>query len=180
MEPKRDHPHLNLFEAMLFIAGLALALWLIVPDLREKQPTMGALADKAFLIVVVVLGGLSLVGPLLLLAEVRRRRRPWGPGKLLWFASGMAEWLLWPPIVYRRAVHDAKFGDSTSAICFAYGTPLMAIYVTAALLAGGWLRRRRRRRRPLSWREYFGLILGLAWACTGLYVLYMIYADGFK
>jgi hypothetical protein len=52
----------------------------------------------------------------------------------------------------------------------------MAIYVTVALLAGGWLRRGRRRRWR-SWREQFGLLLGLAWACTGLYVMYLFYGE---
>jgi hypothetical protein len=64
------------------------------------------------------------------------------------------------------------------AQCFAYGTPLMAIYVGSALLFGGWIRRKgRSRRRRLSWRERFGLALGIAWAATGGYVLYLIYAD---
>jgi uncharacterized protein (TIGR03382 family) len=65
-------------------------------------------------------------------------------------------------------------------MCFAYGTPLMAIYVTAALLVGGWLGRRRRRQLRRSWRERFGLVLGLTWACTGLYVLYLLYHDDFS
>jgi hypothetical protein len=54
----------------------------------------------------------------------------------------------------------------------------MALYVTIALHAGGWLPlRRRRRHRPRSWTETFGLLLGLLWACTGLYVLGLIYHD---
>ena len=62
-----------------------------------------------------------------------------------------------------------------AGLCWFYGTPLMAIYVTAALLAGGWLRRHRRRRR--SWREQFGLVLAALWCCTGFYVLYLIYRE---
>jgi hypothetical protein len=63
-----------------------------------------------------------------------------------------------------------------ATVCYFYGTPLMALYVTIALLAGGWLRRPRRRRRARrSWTETFGLLLGLVWACTGLYVLATIY-----
>jgi hypothetical protein len=69
--------------------------------------------------------------------------------------------------------------DSAASVCFAYGTPLMAIYVTAGLLAGGWLRKSRRRRWKRSWREQYGLLLGLAWACTGGYVLYLIYRNEF-
>jgi hypothetical protein len=55
----------------------------------------------------------------------------------------------------------------------------MAVYVTAALLAGGWLGKRRRRRLRRSWREQFGLLLGLCWACTGFYVLYVLYREDF-
>ena len=62
-----------------------------------------------------------------------------------------------------------------SAICYLYGTPLMALYVTLAMLSGGWLTKRRRKRMRRSWHETFGLLLGLAWACTGLYVLEMLY-----
>jgi hypothetical protein len=87
----------------------------------------------------------------------------------------MAAWLLWPPIVYNRIAHDGRFKDSMSAVCFFYGTPLMAVYVTFALLAGGHLRRSRRRRLGRSWQENFGLLLGLAWACTGLYLIALFY-----
>jgi hypothetical protein len=51
----------------------------------------------------------------------------------------------------------------------------MALYVTISLLAGGWLRPRRLRRVRRSWTETFGLLLGLLWACTGLYVLVLLY-----
>jgi hypothetical protein len=96
----------------------------------------------------------------------------------LWFCQGTASWLLWPPVIVHQV--RAKPGEITggAAVCYLYGTPLMALYVTIALLAGGWLPlRRRRRRRPRSWTERFGLILGLIWACTGLYVLWGIYHD---
>ena len=62
-----------------------------------------------------------------------------------------------------------------SALCFFYGTPPMALYVTLALLAGGHLTRSRRRRMRRSWQETFGLLLGLAWACTGLYIISLFY-----
>lgn len=171
---------ITILELMALIAGLAVGLWLIASDI-DAPPRMGDLEDDWLKAVVVILGGLSLVGPpLLLLERCRRRGGAWGPGKFLWFAQGMASWLLWPPIVYRR-LDGGKFGDSSAAICFAYGTPLMAIYVTAALLAGGWLRKKRRRRfAQRSWRERFGLVLGLAWACTGLYILCLLYSEDFR
>ncbi len=141
---------------------------------------MTALIWAAFL-----LGGLSLIGPPILLAERRRRlgRTRFGPGQVLWFSTGTASYLLWPPVIYRR-LHMAPGvppnGGSMGAVCYAYGTPLMALYVTIALIAGGWLRKGRRKRRALSWNETFGLILGLAWACTGLYVLELLYETDFS
>ncbi|MCD4727222.1 MAG: hypothetical protein K8R46_06150, partial [Pirellulales bacterium] len=45
-------------------------------------------------IIVAVLSGISFVGVPLLLARLRRRRTPWGPGKISWFSHGVAAWLL--------------------------------------------------------------------------------------
>ncbi len=70
------------------------------------------------------------------------------------------------------AAHRLRGGPgrgSMAATCYFYGTPLMAVFVTTSLLAGGWIRPRRGRRRP--GREVFGLLVALAWACTGLYIL---------
>ena len=159
---------------MVLIAGLALGIWLVLPDLRGVPQGIGSLNDAVLIGAVMVLGGLSVVGPPLLLSRRKRDRGPWQAGKLLWFASGTAAWLLWPPIVVRR-FQGPGFGNSETGLCFAYGTPLMAVYVVAALLAGGWLRKSRRRRIRRSWRETFGLLLGLAWACTGLYLLVNLY-----
>jgi hypothetical protein len=125
-----------------------------------------------------MLGGLSLVGPPLLLRARFHRRARFRAGEVLWFCQGTAAWLLWPPVIVRHA--QAKLSDppEMAAACYIYGTPLMALYVTIALLAGGWLPlRRRRRRRPRSFTETFGLLLGLLWACTGLYVLGLIYKN---
>ena len=172
---------LGLWEVMVLIAGLAFGLWLVLADFRGNNAEMGGDVSKIVLLgSAAVLGGLALVGVPLLLAEKVRRGRPWGPGKILWFASGTSAWLLWPPVVFRRMKGEQGF-ETASGMCFAYGTPLMAVYVTAALLAGGRLRRRRRGRRSRRpWREQFGLLLGMAWACTGLYVLYMLYRDDFS
>src|SRR5437762_1620020 len=155
---------------MLLIAGAALGFWLILDEFRSKLQANMGLEDRSnawLLALFFVLGGLSLVGPPLLLSTARRR--PWGAGRFLWFAHGTAAWLLWPPVVYLRI--RGVPGNSTSAACFFYGTPLMAVYVTLTLLAGGHFRRSRRRRISRSWQETFGLLLGLAWACTGLYLI---------
>jgi hypothetical protein len=168
---------LTIGEAMLIVAGLGLGLWLILFELREVDRFPDY--DAILLFLVMSLGGLAFVGPPLLLWERRRDRRTWGAGKVLWFSTGGAAWLLWPPVIARRVRGD-HFEATTSGACFAYGTPLMALYLTLALLAGGWLGRRGRRRARRSWRETFGLLLGLAWACTGLYVLYLLYREDFQ
>jgi hypothetical protein len=160
---------------MLMIAGAALGLWVAVP-VPQEQLTNGTWVDALILLLVHTLGGASLVGVPLLLWTARSRR--WGAGRLLWFTQGTATWLLWPPIVYRRAVAGTP-RDSMSEVCYVYGTPLMAVYVTLALLAGGYLSRTRRRRIWRSWQETLGLLLGLAWACTGLYVLWTLYRTDF-
>lgn len=161
---------------MALIAGLALGIWLVVAVFQGRQGN--ALQSLILYTLAFLLGGISLIGPPLLLAERLRRRGRWGPGRLIWFAQGMASWLLWPPVIYIRA-RERNLDSSESASCYAYGTPLMAIYVTTALLAGGWLGRSRRRRARRSWRERFGLMLGLAWACTGAYALYLLYEADF-
>jgi hypothetical protein len=162
---------------MVIVAGLAVGFWLVLPDLRTNQPApMGSVSDLVLIVAVAVLGGVSLAGPPLLLLGWRTPRPTWGAGRVLWFSAGTSAWLLWPPIVVRR-LGDGRFSGpgSETGICFAYGTPLMAVYVTAALLAGGWFRPGRRRRMRRSWQETFGLLLGLAWACTGLYLLVSLY-----
>jgi hypothetical protein len=164
---------LTILDLVVLIAGLGIGFWLAIGIHGKGRPES---AEQWLAVVVFVLGGLSLVGPPLLLRERRRRRARFRAGEILWFCQGSAAWLLWPPVVVRH-VH-AKPGDPAgmAAVCYVYGTPLMALYVTIALLAGGWLPlRRQRRRRQRSFTETFGLILGLAWACTGLYVLGLIY-----
>jgi hypothetical protein len=158
-----------IWELLVLVAGLAVGLWLGAEGLREFD---SARFDSWLFQIGVVLGGLSLAGPPLLIAERRRRGRPWRAGRLLWFAQGMASWLLWPPMIWARARGD-RLGSAS--ICYFYGTPLMAVYITLALLAGGWLRPGRRRRRLIPWRERFGILLGLAWACLGFYLLFLIY-----
>ncbi len=174
--PARRAQQLTLQELMLLIAGIALGLWVVIDGLREAAGQSDPPFLKWMFGLVGVLGGVAALGPVLLLIERLKTRERWGPGKVLWFSQGMASWLLWPPVLYHRAV-KGNLDQSTAWVCYFYGTPLMAIYVTAALLAGGWLRRRGRRFRRLSWREQFGLIMNLLWATTGFYVLYLIYRD---
>ena len=173
---------MSLGELILLVLGVGIGLWLVAEPLRE-----GGGNDPAAVVLLVaggVLGGASLVGvPLLVRERLRRPGRPFGAGRTLWFAHGTAAWLLWPPIVADR-LRTATPGTTPTIepdvpqICYFYGTPLMGLYVATALIVGGrWPRpwRRRRGRAPLPWRERFGLLLGLAWACLGVYVLSLIY-----
>ncbi len=181
-----DRRRFGLGALMLLIAGVAVGFWIVVEDLRQLpqrqgsigfHPHFGSWDEAVFLVVLGGLGGLSVVGPPLLFWGRRRDRRRWGPGHVLWFSQGMASWLLWPPVIYKR-VQGGRLVEASTGICWVYGTPLMAIYVVAALTAGHWIRRRRRRK-PLAWPERFGLILGLLWAVTGVYVLYQLYRGDF-
>jgi hypothetical protein len=181
---RRRADRLSIGVAMLLVAGAALGLSLVADELSRQfaqggdvQPDLaiGKWDEIVLLASIYFLGGLSLVGPPLLLLTARKRA--WGAGRLLWFAQGTASWLLWPPFAYRKIVSPDS--DSFSGTCYYYGTPLMAVYVTLALLAGGRLKRSRRRRIYRSWQETFGLFLGLAWACTGLYLIALFYRHDF-
>jgi hypothetical protein len=165
---QRPDERLTILDLLLLVVGIAVGLWLFADGIRSTP----AGEDRAAGIVVAVLGGLSVVGPPLLLWRRHRLRARLRLGELLWLCHGTASWLLWPPIIAHR-IQGRPAGDTMAAICYFYGTPLMAVYVTTSLLAGGWIRPRRGRRRP--WRESFGLLLALAWACTGLYILSIIY-----
>jgi 4-amino-4-deoxy-L-arabinose transferase-like glycosyltransferase len=169
LNPRADR--LSIGTLMLLIAGVALGLWLGTDRTDAQQ------RPHWLVLLVFVLGGLSVVGPPLLLLTAKRR--PWGAGRFLWFVHGTAAWLLWPPVVYLRARGVSDI-ESSSAVCFLYGTPLMAVYVTLTLLAGGHLNRSRRRRIRRSRQETFGLLLGLAWACTGLYLISVFYREDLR
>jgi hypothetical protein len=173
---------------MFLIAGMAVGIWIFAEDLKElfetqnanPEPFLGRWDILVFTAGVALLGGLSAAGvPLLLAERMRRPPRPWDTGRFCWFTQGISAWLLWPPLIYHK-VKGGELGASFSGPCYFYGTPLMAVYITASLAAGGRLRRSRRRRLRLSWRERFGLFLGLAWACLGLYFLAMIYRSEFR
>lgn len=174
--PRPGRP-LTILAFMALVGAAGFGLWLVLPDMRDDPQHVVEVGDRWLLPIVAVLGGASLIGPVVLALSRRRSpRRPFRPGEVMWFSQGMATWLLWPPVVYHRAQGE-RFADTLAGPCYFYGTPLMAIYVTSALLVGGWLRPRRRRR---TWTEQVGLVLGLAWACTGFYLLYTIYKHDFR
>ena len=170
----RRPEQLTILELMILIVGVAVGLWLVTKDVTNS----GSGANAWLCVVVGVLGGLSAIGPLLLLLELRERRIRWGAGRVLWFALGMASWLLWPPLIYHRAWGSRGLTVATGEV-WVCTTPLMAIYVMFAMLAGGWIKRASRRRQR-SWREQFGLLLGIAWACTGSYIMYTLYMADFR
>lgn len=166
---------------MVLIAASGLGFWLALPNLRENQ-ALTALdwLEAAWTLSVGVLGGLSLVGPPLLLWESRRARRRWGPGKLHWFIQGTSSWLMWPPVLYHRFLATPQgMGprEGITQVCYFYGTPMMGLYVLIALIAGGRLRRVARRRLGPSWRERFGLAMGALWAIIGVGVLISLYVQ---
>jgi hypothetical protein len=174
---------LTVLDLMVLIAGLTVGLWLAIPTVKDSHPD----GEEWLGVLVFLLGGLSLAGPVLLLRARVCRRVRLRIGELFWFCQGTATWLLWPPVVYHRLRPSEAMGRDMAAACYFYGTPLMALYVTITLVAGGWLplrlrpgRRRRRARARQSWTETFGLILGLIWACTGLYLLTTIYRNDFR
>ena len=184
--PGTKRERLSIRELLILVAGVGIALavtrpiWTAPHQFEDVDPIQ--VVPVVVRVIVAVLSGVSLVGVPLLLARLTRRRTPWGPGKISWFSQGMAAWLLWPPIVYHQLpLQRAGGGMSWSSVCWLWGTPLMGLYMTAAILAGGWFGRRGRRLMRRSWREQFGLILSCLWACTGLYLLGLLYwIDLFK
>ena len=182
VQPRRA-TRFGLGGAMLLIAGMALGLSLIVDE--SRSPTLPVDAEPHF-------GALGLhrgASPYSSSGECRSWRRHFccsvardvlgDRDEFYGSAQGTASWLLWPPVLYHRIAHGGRLGETTSGVCYFYGTPLMAIYMTSALLAGGHLRRGKRRLRDRSWEEKFGLFLGTAWACTGLYFLVIFYRQDF-
>ncbi len=174
--PKRRQIRLHwLIVDLTFVSlGAVLGIWIASARPDRIEGVIGLHAPIILNTVGAILGGLSLAGPIVVIRSRRGRRQPPRPGELIWATQGIATWLLWPPVVWKR-LSGGNLEDTSSGVCYAYGTPLMALYLTIGLLAGGWLRPRRFRRRALPWQECFGLVLGFLWACTGLYVLWLLY-----
>jgi len=148
---------------MGLIATLAVGFWLALPMMERRDFFPSA---------VLLLGAVSAWGPLILILERFRRRRPIRSGKLLWLVTGLAAWMLWPPALVRHVAFQ-KADPGLSLVCFTYVVPLSGLLLTGALALGGRLHDRKGWRTP--WREAFGRWLALAWSSLGVYVLYTLY-----
>lgn len=161
---------------MLLIAGVAVGLWLSRGD-NELGLSFAEWDGAVFVTTSYILGGLSLIGPPYLL--VTARRKPWDQGRFLWLVLGVATWLTWPGVALmshgRLRTHDRE----ACSVVFMITTPLIALCLLLGLLASGRLRRVRRRLSQRSWQESFGLVLGLAWSCIGVYLVTLVYWDEF-
>lgn len=171
---------LSILELFFLVAGVGIGLavtrqiWTAPYDVAHGDPIQ--VIPIVVRVFVAVLSGISFVGVPLLLSRWTRRRAPWGPGKIAWFSQGVACWLLWPPIVYYQLPLQRSSNEMPwSSVCWLWGTPLMGLYMTAAILAGGWFGRRGRRAMSRSFREQLGLAFSCLWACTGLYLLGLLY-----
>jgi hypothetical protein len=177
--PRTRYERLSLLELFVLVTGVGIAL-AVTREIWSAGEVQGGdpieVVPVVVRVIVAVLSGFSFVGVPLLLSRLTRRRTPWGPGKVAWFSQGIAVWLLWPPIViHQLAGPQSGNGAPWSSVCWLWGTPLMGLYMTAAILMGGWFGRRGRRLTNRSWREQFGLLLSCLWACTGLYLLGLLY-----
>jgi cytochrome bd-type quinol oxidase subunit 2 len=159
---------MHLAQVMALVAGLAVGIWIGISREGRSAPDL----NPVLMFVIFAAGGLALAGPILILAERRRLGRcagSVGVGRLLWFATGTAGWLMWPPIVYRRLTNRESMG--MNQVCYFYGTPLMAVFLWVTFGLSGWLRPRARRRFRKYWTERFGFWLGVVWFLLGGYLL---------
>jgi hypothetical protein len=165
---------------MTLIAGAAFGLALVL----RVAPLVRDSGEGHSLWWVFVMGGLSLMGPPLILMS---RAGPWREGRLLWFTLGIAAWLLWPPIVYDHIYFKNASGGTSSYFCFVYGrlpeseihfvrgSPLLAVFTALGLIFAGTFRKSRRRRIRQSWQECFGILLSIVWAVIGCYLIGTFY-----
>lgn len=167
--PRGERPTIR--DALLLIAGAAFGLWLVTPAWREARNG----TDDWLRVLAFVLGGVSCVGPPMLLWRRIRLRARLELGELLWFCLGTASWLLWPGAVFVR-LKGSSMSNVMSMICFTYVSGLMALFATVTLFASGYQVVRPNR----SWRETLGLLLCGAWSALGAYLLYGIYRSDFR
>jgi hypothetical protein len=178
---------LSIGVVMLLVSGIAIGVWL-AGDLLKEEFTRGRTTNEPVtahagfgwadwtLAVVAgsLLGGLSLIGPPLLL--ITGCKRQWGSGRTLWFSYGIATWVLWTPVVFLKAIGDHQPPWNRGGEDVMLALPSVASVLTMpAMVASGALRRSRRRRFFQSWQERFGVALGVGWTCLGLYWIVWIY-----
>jgi hypothetical protein len=128
-------------------------------------------ADSWRTLITVIVMGLSLTGPLFVLAD-RRGRLGWGG--LFWFAQGLGVWILLPPIIVDRFKSGIRLSP---LLCLVYMLPLMGLWFALAALVNGQLSRRRLRLAP--WRERFGVLLAVVWSPLGVWVVLEFYYNAF-
>lgn len=168
---------------MVLIAGMGVGFWLVVDEVKDMLSGIcvvgplpyGRWDFAAATCVGFGLGGLSAIGPPLLLSQ--RPRKPWDVGRTLWFTYGSAVWILWVPLVAVRLSGGNPLRSLASGDIFLCVLPMMSTFLGPALIAGGWLRRARRHRMLRSWHEFTGLLLGGSWGCLGLYFLMLFLWD---
>ena len=168
---RRGESPFRIADMLALVAALALGSWLVMPMFRGGDSLLSLRLVTAS---TALLGSIALTGPPNpLIARRWLTRRPLGPGSLVWFATGMATWGLWPALIFVRA-RSVTLDRSLSFTCYLYVAPLLGLFLTLSLLlSGSW----RRGRRPLGWRERVGRPMALAWSAVGGYLLYKIYRD---
>lgn len=164
--PKNNIDRLTIRRLLILIAGIGAGLAIGTP-----QPFEGGNVDHWRGLLTVIVMGLSMTGPVFVLAD---RRTPLRWGGLFWFAQGLGVWLLVPPIVVERFKSGIRLSP---LVCLMYVLPLMGLWFALAALATGQYSKRRLRRLP--WRERFGVLLAMLWTPPGVWVMVEFYYDAF-
>lgn len=162
-------------DLMILVAGIALGFWIATVVPRESRWRFSSIAEWNYL-GQNVLWGLAIVG-LPLLFRGRSQCRTWGLGEWLWFANGVAAWLLAPPIliIHARGVGVSLVNlGAVFALVFVF--PLSALAIALTLLLGGWPTLPWRTRN-ISWKGRVGAWLGLLGAFEGIVCLVLTYRD---
>ena len=163
---------LTLGRLLILVAGVLVGLRLFLEPMNENPNYDG---EYFRILYTGPLVGLSLTGPVILLANFRRVR-PFGAGRLLWFTQGIGVWLLLPPAV-ANVVDGGGKGDLAQA-CLYYCLPFVGLWFLLAAAVGGHLTRSQWRR-SAPWTERFGLYLGFAWIPLSIWVLWDVYHNAF-